>query len=92
MKKTKKKVLVLNKIQFAPIFDLDGNLFQTNNRLGPSLEKTFKSKLDRGYRSWITGVPLKVVWETILQASSLIQETEKEKGRFSLTSWRPCQR
>ncbi|MGG0411785.1 hypothetical protein [Peribacillus simplex] len=50
MKKTKKKVQVLNKIQFAPIFDMDGNLFQTNNRLGPSLETTFK--ILRSEESW----------------------------------------
>ncbi|WP_397261180.1 HAD hydrolase-like protein [Peribacillus simplex] len=75
MKKTKKKVLVMNKIQFAAIFDMDGTLFQTNKILGSSLERTFEILRSEG--SWtgntplakyqkIMGVPLTVVWETLL--------------------------
>lgn len=51
MKKTKKKVQVLNNIQFAAIFDMDGTLFQTNKILGSSLERTFEILRSEG--SWI---------------------------------------
>lgn len=103
MKKTKKKVQVLNNIQFAAIFDMDGTLFQTNKILGSSLERTFEILRSEG--SWIgntplatyqriMGVPLTVVWETLLpkqpahirqQANQLfleclIQEIKEGKG------------
>lgn len=103
MKKTMKKVQVLNNIQFAAIFDMDGTLFQTNKILGSSLEKTFEILRSEG--SWIgntplatyqriMGVPLTVVWETLLpkqpahirrQADQLfleclIQEIKEGKG------------
>lgn len=65
----------MNKIQLAAIFDMDGTLFQTNKILGPSLERTFEILRSEG--SWtgdtplatyqrIMGVPLTVVWETLL--------------------------
>ncbi|WP_064093566.1 HAD hydrolase-like protein [Rossellomorea aquimaris] len=59
----------------AMIFDMDGTLFQTNKILQTSLEDTFEMlrelELWRGetplemYRE-IMGVPLSVVWETLL--------------------------
>ncbi|MFJ7858567.1 HAD-IA family hydrolase [Peribacillus sp. NPDC097206] len=65
----------MNSIPFAVIFDMDGTLFQTNRILGSSLERTFKVLRSEG--NWqgeaplatyqkIMGVPLKVVWETLL--------------------------
>ncbi|SNT04546.1 Phosphoglycolate phosphatase, HAD superfamily [Bacillus sp. OK838] len=65
----------MNRIQFAAIFDMDGTLFQTNKILGSSLERTFEILRSEG--SWtgntplakyqeIMGVPLTVVWETLL--------------------------
>ncbi|MGG4265981.1 HAD hydrolase-like protein [Peribacillus simplex] len=62
-------------MQFAAIFDMDGTLFQTNKILGSSLERTFEILRSEG--SWtgnaplatyqkIMGVPLAVVWETLL--------------------------
>ncbi|MCK1994061.1 HAD hydrolase-like protein [Peribacillus muralis] len=65
----------MNTIQFAAIFDMDGTLFQTNEILGSSLERTFD--ILRAEGSWrgiaplaayqrIMGVPLSVVWETLM--------------------------
>ena len=47
---------LLNKIQFAAIFDMDGTLFQTNKILGPSLERTFEILRSEG--SWTGDTPL----------------------------------
>lgn len=59
----------------AVIFDMDGTLFQTNKILELSLEETFSVLRSRNewssetptqkYRE-IMGVPLPVVWETLL--------------------------
>ncbi len=65
----------MNTIQFAAIFDMDGTLFQTNEILGSSLEKTFEVLRAEG--NWngnaplaayqrIMGVPLSVVSETLM--------------------------
>ncbi|MBK3494255.1 HAD hydrolase-like protein [Viridibacillus sp. YIM B01967] len=61
------------------IFDMDGTLFQTNLILEPALETTFNVLRNRGlwndktpieeYRE-IMGVPLPVVWETLLPQHS----------------------
>jgi len=66
-------------MSFAFIFDMDGTLFQTNKILESSLEDTFQHlrKLNlweketpiEKYRE-IMGVPLPVVWETLLPAHS----------------------
>ena len=59
----------------AMIFDMDGTLFQTNNLLERSLEDTFNYL--RSQSQWekhtpieeyreIMGVPLEIVWETLL--------------------------
>ncbi|MFD3449275.1 HAD hydrolase-like protein [Microbacteriaceae bacterium 4G12] len=60
---------------FAVIFDMDGTLFQTNTILELALEDTFHDLRQKGlwfentpidtYRD-IMGVPLPVVWETLL--------------------------
>jgi phosphoglycolate phosphatase-like HAD superfamily hydrolase len=62
-------------MSFAMIFDMDGTLFQTNKILEKSLEDTFNNLRSQGlwekhtpieeYRD-IMGVPLEVVWETLL--------------------------
>ncbi|WP_340372704.1 HAD hydrolase-like protein [Peribacillus sp. FSL E2-0218] len=65
----------MNTIQSAAIFDMDGTLFQTNEILGSSLEKTFDVLRAEG--SWrgdaplaayqrIMGAPLSAVWETLM--------------------------
>ncbi len=62
-------------MSLALIFDMDGTLFQTNNILEISLEDTFDNL--RSQNRWnketplkkyqeIMGVPLPVVWETLL--------------------------
>jgi len=61
------------------IFDMDGTLFQTDKILERSLEETFADLRQKGlweketpiekYRQ-IMGVPLSVVWETLLPAHS----------------------
>ncbi|WP_394190162.1 HAD hydrolase-like protein [Paenisporosarcina quisquiliarum] len=62
-------------MSLAIIFDMDGTLFQTNNILEISLEDTFDNL--RSQNRWIKetplkkyqeimGVPLPVVWETLL--------------------------
>ncbi|MFJ7754303.1 HAD hydrolase-like protein [Peribacillus muralis] len=65
----------MNTIQFAAIFDMDGTLFQTNEILGSSLERTFDILRAEGNWAGITplaayqrimGVPLSVVWETLM--------------------------
>lgn len=69
----------MNTIPFAVIFDMDGTLFQTNTILGSSLEKTFEILRIEG--NWqgeaplatyqkIMGVPLQIVWETLLPNQS----------------------
>lgn len=72
----------------AMIFDMDGTLFQTNKILEISLEETFN--VLRGKNIWdketpikkyqeIMGVPLPVVWETLLPKHSLeIREQTNE--------------
>ncbi len=62
-------------MSFTMIFDMDGTLFQTDTILELSLEETFNYLRSRGlwvkqtpineYRE-IMGVPLQVVWETLL--------------------------
>ncbi len=66
-------------MNFAMIFDMDGTLFQTDKILEISLENTFEELRRKGlweketpienYRQ-IMGVPLSVVWETLLPAQS----------------------
>ncbi|WP_019412754.1 hypothetical protein [Paenisporosarcina sp. TG20] len=64
----------------AIIFDMDGTLFQTNLILEPALEATFN--VLRNDKLWdmetpieqyrkIMGVPLPIVWETLLPNHSL---------------------
>lgn len=71
----------------AIIFDMDGTLFQTNLILEPGLEATFDVLREKG--QWqeetpielyqqIMGVPLPVVWETLLPNHS--QETRTESN------------
>lgn len=62
-------------MNFSMIFDMDGTLFQTDKILEISLEETFQELRQKGlweketpiekYRQ-IMGVPLSVVWETLL--------------------------
>lgn len=71
----------------AIIFDMDGTLFQTNLILEPALQATFDILREKGqwqvetpiemYRQ-IMGVPLPVVWETLLPNHS--QETREESN------------
>ncbi|TQR16290.1 HAD hydrolase-like protein [Psychrobacillus soli] len=71
----------------AIIFDMDGTLFQTNLILEPALQATFDILREKGqwqgetpiemYRQ-IMGVPLPVVWETLLPNHS--QETRGESN------------
>lgn len=66
-------------MQASVIFDMDGTLFQTHTILEPSLEDTFDYLRSRQewsgdtpiqtYRE-IMGVPLPVVWETLMPAHS----------------------
>ena len=75
----------------AVIFDMDGTLFQTGKILEQSLEEAFAVLRERGdwqgpapveeYRN-IMGVPLPVVWETLLPETS--EETKREMDRCFL--------
>ena len=78
----------MSTIPFAVIFDMDGTLFQTNKILGSSLERTFEVLRSEG--NWqgeaplavyqkTMGVPLKVVWETLLpnHAESIRNQADK---------------
>ncbi len=66
-------------MSYTMIFDMDGTLFQTDKVLEMSLEETFQYLRSRGlwekqapveeYRE-IMGVPLQVVWETLLPEHS----------------------
>jgi phosphoglycolate phosphatase-like HAD superfamily hydrolase len=67
------------RMSLSLIFDMDGTLFQTNKILEISLEETFKNL--RALNLWeketpiekyreIMGVPLPVVWETLLPTHS----------------------
>jgi phosphoglycolate phosphatase-like HAD superfamily hydrolase len=72
----------------AVIFDMDGTLFQTNKILELSLEETFANL--RSLHEWssetptqkyreIMGVPLPVVWETLLpDHSNVIRQSANE--------------
>lgn len=73
----------------ALIFDMDGTLFQTNKILEISLEDTFNQL--RRLKLWeketpiekyreIMGVPLPVVWETLLPTHS--NEVRKQANEF----------
>ncbi|UII58175.1 HAD hydrolase-like protein (plasmid) [Cytobacillus spongiae] len=69
----------------AMIFDMDGTLFQTNQILEESLQDTFQLLRDKGmwngetpveaYRA-IMGVPLYVVWETLIPHHPVHVHTE----------------
>lgn len=78
----------MSTIPFAVIFDMDGTLFQTNKILGSSLEKTFEVLRSEGH--WqgeaplviyqkIMGVPLKVVWETLLPNHAELIRNQADK-------------
>jgi len=75
----------------AFIFDMDGTLFQTNTILEPALRETFEYLSTKGqwrgevpiekYRE-IMGVPLPVVWETLLPEHS--EEIRNEADSYFL--------
>lgn len=76
---TLKRRVGKRKLKKAIIFDMDGTLFQTHKILENSLEETFTYLRDHDlweketpiqkYRE-IMGVPLPVVWETLLPKHS----------------------
>jgi len=86
---TLKRRVGKRKLKKAIIFDMDGTLFQTHKILENSLEETFSYLRDHDlweketpiqkYRE-IMGVPLPVVWETLLPKHS--DEVREEANRI----------
>lgn len=86
---TLKRRVGKRKLKKAIIFDMDGTLFQTHKILENSLEETFTYLRDHDlweketpiqkYRE-IMGVPLPVVWETLLPKHS--DEVREEANRI----------